>query len=281
MQVAVVTSCSNEGFQRYGRRFLDTFHRFWPVQTPIHIVSEDTLNLPLSITGSKRSVSFWDLASSPAAASFYERHKSNAKAHGLGQIGIVIKPHERRPGYSYRHDAYRFSKKVFAIELVMQKITAGRLVWLDADIVTLCPVPDNLMFELPPQDHSIAYLDRSPHHSECGFVGYNLEHAATRPFVSEFTRLYASDEVFALREWHDSWVFDFLRLEMEVPSYAIPHTKKSLSHPFVHSVLGQYMDHLKGSRKERGVSHDHPKFTRKGRPVVVRPRRMGRTARHP
>lgn len=255
--IVVVTSCSAQGWKSYGMRFLDTFHRFWPQTIELFVVSEDPILLPQSIT-SRRKVTFlslWQL--SPKALGFHQRHQTNHKARGLDAPDSV-----KKHGYSFRHDAYKFSKKVFAIDLVANQLQGTqRLIWLDADVVTHSPVPGDMFLELPPYGLALAYLDRGKFHSECGFVGYNLEHEATRPFIAEFTRLYDSDAVFALEEWHDSWVFDMVRRRLGTPSYPIPY-RGAITHPFVYSVLGQYMDHLKGARKQRGVSHDHPKYRR-------------------
>lgn len=264
MRLSVVTSCSKQGWDKYGRRFLDTFHKHWPLAVTLHFVSEDVLELPVSITG-PRKVHFLDLGASKSYASFEKRHRENMVAHGRGAEQVHDPRYRKVRGfYSYRHDAYRFSKKVFSINLALTEVKADRLIWLDADTVTVVPIPLDLFTKVHPAGPAIAYLDRTPHHSECGFVSYDLGHPSTIPFIQEFERLYASDEVFQLQEWHDSWVFDWLRNKLKVPSHQIPYNRAWLSHPFVHSELGKYMDHLKGARKDRGVSHDHPKYTGKG-----------------
>lgn len=260
MALVVVTSCSLEGWDKYGLKFLTSFDQFWPADVQLHIVSEDPIKPPDSILRKRPQIRLWDLNKSKDAVSFAQKHESNPVANGFRPGCPIAAWRSKKTGYDYRRDAFRFSKKVFAINLVLPEIKAPRFIWLDADTVTLKGVPPTLFDKLPPHTHALAYLDRTPYHSECGFVGYNLEHVATRRFLKAFADIYASEGVFKLDEWHDSYVFDWLRRRHGVPSFPIPYDRRHITHPFVYSELGQYMDHLKGLRKQRGVSHDHPRF---------------------
>lgn len=256
MSIAVVTSCSAAGYAKYGLRFLDTFHKHWPKEVALYLVSEDQLPIPPFMTDrSATSVSLVHDAP-PDVRNFYTQHAQNKRAHGVPEHAA----RRLRNGYDFRTDAWKFSKKVFAINLAAGCTQADKLIWLDADVVTFADVPLSLFDTLPPSDCALACLDRGSYHSECGFVSYNLAHSGTRHFINDFQMLYTSGAVFALPEWHDSFVFDWLRKQTGIATYKIPH--KSSGHPFVYSVLGTYMDHLKGNRKQHGVSRDHPRFRR-------------------
>ena len=260
MRAAVVTSCSAKGWLQYGKRFVETFDRHWPVEVELHIVSED---MPAgaalgSFASSARPIMFHELWKvSRVAREFNDRHARNLLVHGKvrreGDFGWT--PKKIAAGYNFRLDAYRFSKKVFGVEAVSKWTTADLLFWVDADVVTFAPVPIGLLSDLLPGDVALACLDRGDYHSECGFVGYDLTHQAARPFIRELCGLYASDEFLHLKEWHDSWVFDYVRKFLHTPTRKIEHCSRH--HPFVNSVLGHYMDHLKGSRKEAGRTPLH------------------------
>jgi hypothetical protein len=279
MAIVVVTSCSLEGWEKYGKKFLTSFDQFWP-HVQLHIVSEDRLPLPDSILSKRPEIRLWDLDKSGAAVVFANKYKEDPVANGFKAGSQIASWRSKKTGYDYRRDAFRFSKKVFALNLVLPSIAdTDRLIWLDADTVTLKDIPLGIFDDLPPSQYAIAYLDRHPYHSECGFVGYNLRHPATRPFLKEFSCLYSSDSVFLLDEWHDSYVFDWLRKRLRVPSFPIPYDRRHITHPFVYSKLGEYMDHLKGMRKQRGVSHDHPRFHGRGK-QGKQPGRVGVTVRY-
>ena len=243
MKITVITSCSAKGYAQYGRQCIESLHNHWPLDISLYVVSEDALDLPAC---EGRDVQFLDLFENEKAHKFHRTYKDSKKVNGL----IGSKRHNRhwRTGYSFRHDAYKFSKKVFAIELVASRIPhSGRLIWLDADTVTFKDIPMELFERVAPASKAIACLTRKHYHSECGFVAYNLDVPETAEFITEFAELYISNSVFRLPEWHDSFVFDWLRKKYKTPTWAIPHNNSS--QPFNDSELGQYMDHLKGNRK--------------------------------
>jgi hypothetical protein len=253
MSNSVVTSFSADGWKQYGERFLESFDQYWPTEVDLHVVSEDLLAVSLN---SDRTVFNWSLlADSSDARDFLTRHRDNLWVHGDASVprpfGLAAHWRPDSGQNCFRHDAYKFCKKVFAVELVSRR-TTGRLLWIDADVVTFAPVPIELCYEVLPGGYAMSGLVRQGYHSECGFIGYNLDNPAALSFIRAFADLYASDKVFELAEWHDSWVWDWLRNKMQTHTYEIPHRSKA--HPFINSVLGQYMDHLKGKRKKRGYS---------------------------
>lgn len=249
--VNLITSFSAAGWEAYGQRCVETFNTFWPPEVTLHVVSENALGsrLPRSIR-----IVFHDLYKSAAAKSFLNNNANTLWTQGRGDSArpATVAPRWRGGGYNFRFDAYKFSKKVFAIELVTGELQSGRVAWLDADVVTFAPVPLDLMGRMLPDAYAISCLARKGYHSECGFVGYNLDSADTHNFIKAFAALYSTEEVFNLPEWHDSWVFDWLRGKLLTKTYQIPHRSKG--HPFINSELGRYMDHLKGKRKDRGRS---------------------------
>jgi hypothetical protein len=165
---------------------------------------------------------------------------------------------------NYRWDAVRFSHKVFAVELAStlpQCLDADVLFWIDADVITRRPLTSqDLCIFAPGGDVLMSYLGRTHKYSECGFMGFNLKLSSTVEYISTVASLYSTGEIFSLDEYHDSYVWDHVRLSFEAAgknflnlSGPVSHT----SHPFVNTGLGLYFDHLKGEeRKKRGRSFD-------------------------
>ena len=248
--IAVVTSCSLKGWEQYAKHCIPSLLQYWPSDVTIHLVSEDILplgNLPVLAKG---RLTTWSLNSSLHDRAFREKYKYDQRARG------------RQRGYSYLMDAWKFSKKVFAIDLVAINLARGRLIWLDADVQTFKEIPRELLIKLCPDNCHVSFLARKKMHSECGFVGYNLNSPETFRFIGNFARCYSSGDVFNLKEWHDSYVFDWLRRNtFSVNGYEIAHTNGA--HPFNYSELGEYMDHWKGNRKQHQHSRDHPRFKKR------------------
>ena len=71
--------------------------------------------------------------------------------------------------------------------------------------------------------------------------------------------MYVTGDVFKLLEWHDSAVFWELSKKFIHDKHIAVNDigyRKGVTghHVFVNSVLGNYMDHFKGKRKETGTS---------------------------
>jgi hypothetical protein len=86
-------------------------------------------------------------------------------------------------------------------------------------------------------------------------------------FLREFQRVYddAENGIFLLEEWHDSFVFDTVRVR--IPGIRELNWSASLGdlrahkgnslgegHPLINCEWGEYLDHLKGDRKDIGRS---------------------------
>src|SRR6185369_13856483 len=143
--ISVVTSCSAKGWQEYGRRFVETFPRHWPEDIRLYLVSEDYI-----AEAAAHKLAFVPLWESEAARLYDLRHRNNPRAHGKvrEENDAGWTPKKIADGYNFRYDAYRFAKKVFAIELVSREVKTGRLFWVDADVVTFADVPTSALEKL-------------------------------------------------------------------------------------------------------------------------------------
>ena len=263
MKYTVITTFHQPGLEQYAQRMVDTFEQFWPAEVSLMLCAE---NCNPKITRPNTQVIDLLSASDPLR-NFVERHRDNPYAHAKAGPPDVFNPLK-----AFRWDAVRFSYKVFSVALCADRIESGWMIWLDADSHTHSSMPINWLSTVCPQDAMVSYLGRGEkYHSECGWVAYNLDHPATRQFIQDFVNMYITDDIFKEREWHDSYIWDVIRKRYQTqhkfynlnPSQ---NDKGLAGHPFINSELGLYMDHVKGKRKEQGMSkskevvlhRDHP-----------------------
>jgi hypothetical protein len=250
---AAFTSFSHDGYLEYGKRNIETFLENWPESvnltvyfdaeiTEIDIVREfDSERIKtvdtFSLTTMKEflySVSFF-----PLFRGMYD------SGHGLT--------------YDYRMNA-RFGRKPFIYQDAILKHNGimDKIFWIDGDVITHTPMPEEFLDEVLRDDAMISYLGRQGMHSECGFIGFNLNNPYAAAFVEMMVGIYKSGTFVTLGEWHDSFVFDVVRqaFEQQVAGGTFQNLspdfvkgKNGDSHVFVKGVLGKYMDHLKGNRK--------------------------------
>lgn len=170
----------------------------------------------------------------------------------------------------FRFNVFRFAHKVYAIAAALKEIKTKYLIWLDADIKTHKKIPVSFLHSLVDDTCYLSYLGREHvsmkhlNYSECGFLIFNTEHFVHSQFWKDMMEMYDNGKLFDEKEWHDSYIFDVVRknLEMSANIQNINITDmglvdiKSEDHVFVASVLGKFMDHKKGNRKQNKWSNE-------------------------
>lgn len=260
----LVTTFNRSGYRKYGKKMLESFVKYWPQDQKIVVYAE---NVIIEIKDPRIEVK--NLLEVRHLVDFKFRHNRNLIANGYYPRGAKSK--------NFKYDAVRFSHKVFAIYDCIKTVPEGikHVVWLDADTVTHRQIPEDFLAVNFPRKqkienteafyrYGIAYLGRTNQHSECGWMIFHLEDPMVKDFWEAFVNHYKTDSIFRLKEWHDSFVFDEVRLEFEKKGMVNHNITPNFSqgHPFINCILGDYMDHLKGPRKDRGRSkHDERNIT--------------------
>lgn len=237
----VVTTFPNWATDVYGKKFLESFCAHMPKDVSLFISldpddkQKDTIAViePILVERLKAGTCLTRGVFMPEQAALLERHK------------------DVKPVKDYRFDYKRFSYKIFSLYdavAVAKEEGIDYLVWMDADIVITQDITNaDLLKWMPEGKQAISYLGRKDwDHSECGFMGFNLNNSNAVAAIDRIFKMYCTDEVLTLAQWHDSFVFDTIWKDMD---------KKNLSEGiegrdvFEKSLLGSHMIHNKGKRK--------------------------------
>lgn len=249
MNYTIITTFNKSGLDRYGQRMINAFDQHWPKHIPLTVYTEDCE----PVIPSAR-VNVVDLATaSPDLVSFKQRHANNPVANGLMAKDTQVPFKDN----AFKWDAVRFSHKVFSVIHACQNIDSDWIIWLDADTVTFRDVPEDFLGQVCDPRAMACYLGRrEKYHSECGWVAYNRRHTDLNHFIDRWRNLYTTEQLFDLREYHDSFVFDVLRKDFQTQQGTYFHNLspelpgKGPGHPFIASRLGLYMDHMKGDKRK-------------------------------
>lgn len=250
--LTVCTGWSAKGWSEYGQRFAQTFDQFWHQRVRLIVYGEEPRQLP-GMDGT-RDVQFLPLKSIAGFQSFYDEYSPLPAFNGRKKLNEHHwKERAVAAGYNWRYDAVKFSRQGFIpLAAFLQCQPGDYLAWLDGDVVTHAPVLPEYITSLLPADKHIAYLGRGPKHPEIGFQLYRVGPVALA-FLREFERIYRSDEVFSLKEWHSAYVWAHA-LESVGRHYAHDLTPGGSGHVWHESPLRRWTDHLKGERKHKGRS---------------------------
>lgn len=260
--ITMVTTFHKEGLDLYGQRFLHSFEKHVDKKIDLLVYAEDCQPevddpVQIHILDAKQEL--------PKLNRFKEKWKDVPKANGVCPFP------ERRPRdyhKEFKWHAIRFANKVYAVFNACERST-GWCIWIDADTYVHSNWSFEQLQELLPNDKWITYVGRgkgSQTWPECGFYGLNLNNLTCKEFLKEFERYYedADNGIFTLDEWHDSYVFghildEFKKSNPNVLDYSEGIYNKTAKtggggHPLINSKLGQFIDHMKGARKQTGKS---------------------------
>lgn len=253
MTYTVVTTFNQSGYEKYGRRMIETFLKNWPKNVILIVYAENC-----QVAESADNLIVRDLlVESQDLATFKKKWRNVPKANG-DVTDDPIRSRRKDAGKGFKWDAVRFAHKVYAIFDCAKKSNSNTLIWMDADTVCHSPISIDRLELLIPNDVDICYLGRKGKYSECGLYSMNLQSDRVKEFLKEFQKFYdfAEEGIFTLEEWHDSYVFDAVR--SRIPKLRQKNWSEGIitgeGHPLINSEWGAYLDHLKGDRKDLGRS---------------------------
>lgn len=232
-----VTTFSNTGWNTYARDMVESAIENWPGRLIMYTES------PTGFSHEKvEERNFFDIA---GTTNFYQYLQSLPQARGLVE-----------GGYNYNYDAWKFTRKVFAQYDILRNANEP-VFWLDADLRFKKPIPAEFLEGLF-EGNSLAFLGREGIYTETGFIGFNPAGAGFGDFLKHYVTCLQKGIFFTLKRWHDCEIFDWARTQSAIteknlsPFFKIPEDRKMSLEDldvFSRSVLGEYMEHLKGGRK--------------------------------
>lgn len=239
MTHTVITSFTEEGYERYGKEFIRTFREHWPesVRLVVYYEGDEVFR---RLNGWEN---YWGVKHVPE---FFESLTFDLQ-HGRFPDGT----------YNINYDA-GMARKVFMQAHACEQF-GGKVFWIDADSITHAPVQVGFLDEVLPDDKFCCYLGRHTKdgqpwfYTESGFIGFNAGHPLAQKFFAAYRSFFLFGVFLLHKRWHDCEGFDQMRVASKQQD-AFVNLSEGLPdgtmHPFVNSVVGRYMDHRKGPRKE-------------------------------
>ena len=263
-QITVVTTFHADGMRKYGQRFIDSFIQKVDKRITLLVYAEECAPY---ISNNQQVTLLNANIELPKLVAFKENWKNTPKANGIPPDNIKA----RRPRdwhKEFKWNAIRFANKTYAVFDACKR-SKDWVVWMDADTFVHSEWSHKEFNKLLPNDKWLTYVGRgkgSQTWPECGFYGMNLNHPVCIQFLKEFERYYedADNGIFELEEWHDSYVFGHILnnlkfvnnnvLDYSAEMYLKEAKTGGGGHPLINTVLGKWIDHMKGDRKNTGKS---------------------------
>lgn len=228
MKIDIVSSFSPEYYQRVAKFFISSSIKFLSKSIKLKLYVDD-FNFPKD-----ENFELFNLEKTvPNLAEFKKRNKN-------------------RPQDDWRHAAIVFSHKVYATCHAAKNTNSDFLIWLDADAEFTNNVDETYLSKFIEKGIDIGYLGRK-RSTETGFIVFDLTSSNTHNFFDEYQKMYDTDKLFEHKEWHDGYIFD--RVKEELESKGILHTK-NISPPdtkksHFNNLHKGFIVHHKGDEKEK------------------------------
>ena len=242
---SVVTTFNKTSYELHAKKMVSSFDSLWDPNIFLNIYLEDLQTPKNDFT---KRINFF---------SFNNEVDGWYKFKEQFSFKELNKP-DKGPNSFYKYSAIKFAHKVYAIKKQLEKNASDYLIWLDSDVVTIKNFNMNFLDSLINDKNYLSYLGRDHinFHSECGFLIFNTKHNLHDEFWLNMSEMYDHGLLFHEKEWHDSYIFDVVRLKLEknglknfnISNLGLKKTIETLN-VFDNSVLGEFMIHFKGNRK--------------------------------
>jgi len=227
MKIKIISTFSDKGYHEYGKYFVESCKKFIDPNISVCLYI-DNINL-----NSEKNITILKLEESiPELTEFKSRNKD-------------------RTFKDYKWDGVRFAHKTYAT-FHAAKEDVDYLIWLDSDTEIYEFITVDYLLKFLPSKKFVGYIGRDGV-SETGFLIFNMKHPYSKEFFERYKWYYNTDSIYSLSEYHDAFVFDVVRKELEedkrIESYNISPQGVKKGH--FNAAFDGYMIHYKGDDKSQ------------------------------
>jgi hypothetical protein len=231
MKIQVITSFNQSYYDLIGRHSVESWLKHWPQTLSLTCYVEE-MTLP----------------SNPRITQI-----------GFDQLGDDYRSFQET---DYKNRVHIFAKKAYSVMHAMHHSTADRIMWLDADVLTVKPMSMDLLRSIMPD--SVVSTHMGVHYTdtksglrgdwlvpETGVFVLNPRHQDFAKFRDEYCRRYQQRDFSGLRRSYDNDVYGAALRRYNVSSLDLcADLKKSYKTPLKHTILGEYLHHYKAKHSK-------------------------------
>jgi len=201
--ISCVTTFSQDGYELYGHKMIDTWLRFWPENHRLIVYTE---GYPLTET-STRLINL-DIEETC-------EDLINFKKNSLTLLNQSTSKRELRRVQK----TIKWSHKVYAINHALQNTNDDFLIFLDGDTYTTNHVPINLAEKLVKKKLFSVHFEQLKNHGlhfETGLIVFNTNHHQINLLRNHLTRAYDNLDIYKMKKTWDGFWFAHLYKEYKL-----------------------------------------------------------------
>lgn len=227
MKYTIITGMSKSYYDSIGKYMLESWIEYWPKDFQITVYTEDDLNF---IDDSRINVVNLDTLGEE-----YLKFQAEDLSHLLSKTQV-------------------YSKKAFPIIKHLSSNT-GRLIWVDADVITKDTITESWLDNLLPTNNFSCHLGvpQAEYYSvETGFFIIDLSHPFKEKFLEKYKNIYYNRDFSNMKKSFDGDTFGRVITELSKSEdflYKELNPNLNKASPF-NKVFKGIMSHYKARRKE-------------------------------
>lgn len=235
MKIEVITSFHKPYFDLVGKDCIESWIKYWPKEINFTCYVED----------------------------FEMPHYDKIKQISFSKLGHAYENFQKK---EYKLQTKKFSKKAFSFIHAMENSKADRIIWVDADTITLKKISMTFLESILPDDklstHMGVNYDTRKDGSkgnwfvpETGFFSINTNHNLFVNFRKIYKSTYVDGDFRDLRRQYDNDVYGYTIKKLKAPSNDLcSHFLKPFKTPLKHTVLGEYLFHFKAKHSKEAIA---------------------------
>jgi hypothetical protein len=233
---ACITSMNQKYYNHCGKSCIDTFCTYWPSDIVLHVYNEN-----IRKANKKKQAQYIDW-----------------KVLGTEYQYFIDKNKDNDPLIN------TFAKKAFSIIHAMENIDCDRLIWIDADVISISSIHPMLLNLLSSDDVLSTHYgvfhdwgtenqpDRKSFSCETGFFILNKKHEKFNKFVKNYKDYYLKNSGHTLRRFYDGEVYGAVVKKLSEEGVKMLELNDDYYYrsPIPRSVLAPYIEHMKAKNKD-------------------------------
>ena len=181
MKYCVVTTFNAAGYEKYGKRMIQTFLRTWPKDVQLVVYAEKC-----TVREHAPNLLIHDLElASPELMAFKNTWRNVPKANG-DVSDDPARSQRKDAGKGFKWDAVRFAHKVYSIFHCAKNTPCDWLLWMDADTICHSAITQSDLDRLCPSLVDLCFLGRARKYTECGLYAMKLASPTIQSFLQKF-----------------------------------------------------------------------------------------------
>lgn len=233
MKIEVITSFDQAYYDRIGHACVDTWLKHWPEEFKLTCYVEE-FRLP---------------------------EQERIQQIDFKELGDSYCNFQQSPKFKDR--VKTFAKKAYSVIHAMEHSNADRIIWIDADVLTMADISGTFLENLCPNNTLATYMqvyhekeDRVWISAETGIFVLNTQHIEFQSFARRYRQYYDEHITENLRRFYDGEVFGAVANEFKSHVRDLcADFKKRYKTPLRHTILGPYLNHYKSKHNKDNFSY--------------------------